>query len=252
MAGLAFGLNLLRAILVDYWDCVNPKLDPDDSNDPTFRIDIVKSLANATTFLRDAYNVTFVDPSRRYPQLSVRNILIASGKLVPLSAEATPTQIEVQEILRLPENTPSINAAAGALVSLKEIIAFVEGKLKLSLASDIRPFQTMLAVVIGLAKPDLQSDDNLTAKRSTDPLSNVEDEIESTKTTEIRSREDAVRMLEKICEFIERSEPTNPAPLFIRRGQQLMDKSFVEIIKDLAPDSLGQIKQITGLDEKKT
>lgn len=69
---------------------------------------------------------------------------------------------------------------------------------------------------------------------------------------EIRSREDAVRALERICEYIERTEPANPAPLFIRRGQRLMTKNFVEIMQDLAPDSLGQIKQITGFDPKKT
>lgn len=69
---------------------------------------------------------------------------------------------------------------------------------------------------------------------------------------EIHSREDVVRMLEKICEFIERTEPANPAPLFIRRGQRLMTKNFVEIIQDLAPDSLNQIKQITGFEPKKT
>lgn len=67
----------------------------------------------------------------------------------------------------------------------------------------------------------------------------------------IQSREEAVRLLDKICEFIERTEPANPAPLFIRRGQRLMTKNFVEIIQDLAPDSLNQIKQITGLEIKK-
>ena len=69
---------------------------------------------------------------------------------------------------------------------------------------------------------------------------------------ELRSREDAVRMLENICEFIERTEPANPAPLFIRRGQRLMTKNFVEIIQDLAPESLNQIKQITGFEPKKS
>ena len=68
---------------------------------------------------------------------------------------------------------------------------------------------------------------------------------------EIQSRADAVRMLEKICEFIEKTEPANPAPLFIRRGQRLMTKNFVEIMQDLAPDSLNQLKQITGLEPKK-
>ena len=67
---------------------------------------------------------------------------------------------------------------------------------------------------------------------------------------EIRSREDAVRVLERVCAFIERTEPANPAPLFIRRAQQLLTKSFMEIIQDLAPDSLGQIQKMVGLDHE--
>jgi type VI secretion system protein ImpA len=77
-------------------------------------------------------------------------------------------------------------------------------------------------------------------------------ELMMTVPGEIRSREDAVRMLEKICEFIERTEPANPAPLFIRRGQRLMTKNFVEILQELAPESLNQLKQITGIEPKKS
>jgi type VI secretion system protein ImpA len=64
---------------------------------------------------------------------------------------------------------------------------------------------------------------------------------------EIRSRQDAIRMLEKVCEFIERTEPSNPAPLLIRRAQRLVSKNFIEIMEDLAPDSLGVIKGIAGI-----
>jgi type VI secretion system protein ImpA len=35
--------------------------------------------------------------------------------------------------------------------------------------------------------------------------------------------------------------------LLIRRAQRLMNKSFVEIMQDLAPDSLEQIRHIAGL-----
>src|SRR5436190_1639945 len=62
----------------------------------------------------------------------------------------------------------------------------------------------------------------------------------------INSREDASRALERICEWIERNEPSNPAPLLIRRAQRLMSKSFMDIIRDLAPDGLSQVEKIAG------
>ena len=49
---------------------------------------------------------------------------------------------------------------------------------------------------------------------------------------------DAHRALERVCEWIERNEPSNPAPLLIRRAQRLMSKSFIDIIRDLAPETL--------------
>ena len=67
---------------------------------------------------------------------------------------------------------------------------------------------------------------------------------------EIRSRDDALRQLDRGREFIERTEPANPAPLLIRRAQRLMRKTFVEIIEDLTPDSLGTIKSIAGIKDE--
>ena len=63
---------------------------------------------------------------------------------------------------------------------------------------------------------------------------------------EIRTREDAVRMLDRVCGYLERHEPSNPAPLFIRRAQRLMTKNFLEIVKDLLPDSLSNLEKLAG------
>ena len=62
----------------------------------------------------------------------------------------------------------------------------------------------------------------------------------------IRTREDVVRTLDRVCDWIEKNEPTNPAPLLIRRAQRLMSKSFLDIIRDLAPDGLSQIENLAG------
>src|SRR5262249_45357068 len=62
----------------------------------------------------------------------------------------------------------------------------------------------------------------------------------------INSREDAVRVLDLVCSYLERNEPSNPAPLFIRRAQRLMTKNFIEIVKDLIPDSLSNLEKLAG------
>jgi type VI secretion system protein ImpA len=65
----------------------------------------------------------------------------------------------------------------------------------------------------------------------------------------IESRDDVVRILGQVCDWVERHEPSNPAPLLIRRAQRLMSKSFLDLVKDLAPQGLTQIEQIAGVTE---
>ena len=64
---------------------------------------------------------------------------------------------------------------------------------------------------------------------------------------EITSRDDAIRQLERVCAWLERHEPSHPAPLLIRRAQRLMRKSFFEIIRDLVPDGVESIERIAGV-----
>jgi type VI secretion system protein ImpA len=62
----------------------------------------------------------------------------------------------------------------------------------------------------------------------------------------LQTRDDAIRLLQRVSDWIERNEPSNPAPLLIQRAQRLMKKSFVDIIRDLVPEGLGQIEKLAG------
>lgn len=63
----------------------------------------------------------------------------------------------------------------------------------------------------------------------------------------LRSRSDARVALDQIARWLERSEPGHPAPLLIRRAERLLDMSFLEIVADLAPDSLPAIRGVAGI-----
>src|SRR5262249_16034584 len=68
-------------------------------------------------------------------------------------------------------------------------------------------------------------------------------------TGEIRSREDVVAALDRICQYYNRYEPSSPLPLLLRRAQRLASKSFMEIVKDLTPDAVPQIQRLSGGDD---
>jgi len=59
-----------------------------------------------------------------------------------------------------------------------------------------------------------------------------------------------VRELERICAWIEHNQPSNPAPLLIRRAQRLINMSFMDIIRDMAPDSVSQVERLAGLSDQ--
>jgi type VI secretion system protein ImpA len=65
---------------------------------------------------------------------------------------------------------------------------------------------------------------------------------------EIRSRDDVIRVLDKLCDYYAQYEPSSPLPLLLKRAKRLTSLSFMEIIQDLAPDAVAQAKSIGGTE----
>jgi type VI secretion system protein ImpA len=63
----------------------------------------------------------------------------------------------------------------------------------------------------------------------------------------IETRTDALRAIDMVCEYLERTEPTNPAQLLLRRARRLVNKNFVELVRELAPESLNEVARVMGL-----
>ena len=64
---------------------------------------------------------------------------------------------------------------------------------------------------------------------------------------DIESREDAIKALEKVCQYFERHEPSSPLPLLLRRAKRLSTKSFLDILRDISPGGLDQAEALGGL-----
>jgi type VI secretion system protein ImpA len=67
----------------------------------------------------------------------------------------------------------------------------------------------------------------------------------------IRNRDDVIMLLDKICSYYERNEPSSPLPLLLQRCRRLAASSFLDIMKDLAPAALQQVEVIAGKTEQK-
>ena len=65
---------------------------------------------------------------------------------------------------------------------------------------------------------------------------------------ELQSREDARRSIQEVIRFLERVEPSHPAPLLLKRADRLLGLSFFEIIKDMAPGAVTDIERLAGIE----
>jgi type VI secretion system protein ImpA len=63
---------------------------------------------------------------------------------------------------------------------------------------------------------------------------------------QINTREDVVRALDQIIGYYERHEPSHPLPIVMKRAKRLVTMSFLEIMKDVAPDAMSQAEQLRG------
>jgi len=239
MPGLASGLKVIGALLERYWDQVHPCLDPEDGLDPTMRLNVLAPLADPDTLLHDVRSIVLTGGAE-HGRLSMRDALIVLGKL-PAGSDIVPSLGEVEDVLRAPQNTQVIEAAReaiDAIACIQSVLAEQSGDAQ---GPELGELTTWLKAVVQAASPvaDVSGE---TVEGSAAVGGAV-----AYGSSEIRTREDAVRLLDKVCGFIERTEPANPAPLLIRRAQRLMTKNFVEIINDLVPDSLSQIEQIAGI-----
>lgn len=247
MEGLAAGLEIIRELLVRYWDTLHPALDHDDNDDPTMRLNALGPLSDAETFLREIRSTEIV-ASAQHGRVSVRDVLVATGKL-PAAGGESLSESQIEAILRAvtAENPAPAKAAMAAAEAVAALEAVLSEKGVLTQAPDLRPLNDVLHALAPFCSAALGT----VAGAGEDPESGDPGQPGAARSPgEIRTREDAVQMLENVCRFIERTEPSNPAPLLIRRAQRLMSRSFVEIIQELAPESLDQIQKLAGLGEK--
>lgn len=67
----------------------------------------------------------------------------------------------------------------------------------------------------------------------------------------INSPEDVMRTLDNLCAYYRRAEPSSPIPLLLQRCKILVSKSFLDILEEIQPEALAEIKKLAGIREAK-
>ena len=254
LRALADGLSLVTGLLERHWNHVWPQLDADDGHDPTERLNALAPLNDLMSVLADV-RVARIPGDRS--GVTGRTLELASGKATAMADEKLPSVASLLPVLRAADGAdPGFTAA---LAGLPAQVTHLDTLLSERVSTASPDFKPLRLLVRAIAEVSAAAGGSVSAAVSAALPAGAADlagtpvvaamplPLAVTAPGEITSREDAIRQLDRVCDWIERHEPSHPAPLLIKRAQRLMHKNFFEIIRDLAPDGLDSVEKIAGL-----
>ena len=255
--GLNQGLALFRGYVERYWDSVHPQLDPDDDNDPTMRVNVLKSLADDDTMLRAVRTAPLTD-SRVVGRFSLRDIAIANGELPPPeNAGEGPADMTIIEAAFQDTDPERLQALADAVRESMEHVTSIESTVTDAVEAGAGPDLSDLGKMLKKAHSALA------ARLGGDEEEAADEELEEglaevgpgagagggAISGAVKNPNDVIRMLDKILDYYARSEPSSPLPLLLQRAKRLVSKDFMTIMKDIAPDGVSQASTVGGISE---
>ena len=254
--GLAEGMALIEGLLERHWDHVYPQLDPDDDNDPTARINALAVLVEQSGMLLDVRD-TALAASRTHGIVRLRDIEYATGDTPVPEGVEPPSLASIDAAIADVRDEAAMTHAAllAARQSNTRIETLLTERVGAAQAIDLSPLSRLLQQAAGFLGARVSDADQQTAGEASaveggdDAAVSPGGVTRAAPSGEVNSRQDVIRLLDKICAYYEQHEPSSPVPLLLTRARRLVDKSFIEILQDLAPEGLGQARQVGGIEE---
>lgn len=241
LTGLADGLAFVAGLLETFWSDVHPQ--PEDG-DSFMRVNALGMIDDGTGLLADLRGCDLLRVAGG--TITVRDALtLLRGQPLEQQPSFSAAQLRLAAADAAQQGLPALQAVAAARAALQRITAVCREHLQ---GSERPQFENITPLLDLLAQLEPQAGGAATDD-ATPPATGMGTGPATTAMSapgELRHRDDARRQLLAVAEFIERTEPTNPAPLLIRRAARLMGMGFMDILRELAPDSLGPVQNITG------
>ncbi len=226
------GLAVVRGLLERYWDAVYPKLDPEDNNDPTERMNILGNLSAPLGTFGDGYR--FIERLQQTPLCDARSMgritladVLAAENPVP-AAEGTeagtekkgPNTAQIEAAFR-EANAETLkgthDSAAQALEMVNGIDAFLTATVGAGRGANLEELKTTLdqmqhriAHFLAGGTGDLAPEEGAAAG-PTDGGPARPGRSGQGYSGAIASRDDVLAALDEICKFYKQREPASPA-----------------------------------------
>ncbi len=256
LGGFADVIAVVRGLVERYWQDSHPQLDPDDDNDPTIRVNTLTALCDQDACLQAVQEAPLV-ASTMLGKFSYRDYLVASGELTPrhdeqavemsaieaafLDAELDDVQELARLVDRAVEDTEALETRLTEEVGVGNAASFSPLAELLRKTSSVLQQQLQRRGVGGAEDESFEGLDSDSAEGAT---------TARVAPDEVRTREDVVRLLDKICEYYLRNEPSSPVPLMLQRAKRVVTMDFMELLRDIAPTGVEEAETVVGAPDE--
>ncbi|EOL9001846.1 type VI secretion system protein TssA [Cronobacter sakazakii] len=255
LPGYADGLLLIQEALTRYWEPLYPLLEEYGEKDPFYRINALAGLGDKSSLTSTLRTATLLRSNGDEITLrDAQSLLDNSKSECPGYPGGRPRLVD--ELAR--GGQPGIEAIVQIHARLETIRTILVSHLGESGVPEMEQLQKLTSIVAlacqsgeaqapqELQDPDVQAENAPAATTTSAPARVVETDW---RNVQLQTRDDAQLMLEKVKQYFARHEPSHPAPLMIERVQRLIEMNFMDLIRDLAPDSVHQVENIFGRRE---
>ena len=257
LAGLRDGLAFLQGLLDRFWEHLYPKLDPEDNNDPLERINILQSLSPETISPQDPMKFKQrlaevpLCNSAQMGQFSLRDIQVAKGEITVAAGAPDMSVIDAAfQDTATDELLAASQTAEEAIEHLATITTVFSKNAAQGQTPDLSDFQSILGNILKCIQGYLAKRGYGEAGEEGAPTAGAAggetDKGGISLAGEIRSPQEALLAIEKVCQYFDRNEPSSPVPLLLRRAQRLVSKNFTDVIADICPDAMSRVQLIGG------
>jgi type VI secretion system protein ImpA len=252
--GLEDALRLGDALLERYGAELHPKPDEDDPSDVSAREMVVTEMLNGGAFV-DALRECVLLDAPGVGRFSGRDADVIDGRAEDDRAGGARSPQEIAAIAQAGAGgaadaaNEALRAAAARVEACEEAVAALVGRFAAgSIHGDRVPellarMRSLVTAAVQDASGEIVASDGAlvpivtTAGAVTAPAG----------TGGMRTRDDARRLILQVSKFLEETEPSHPAPFFLKRAERLLGaKDFFAIMRDMAPDAISEMERITG------
>jgi len=252
LGGFADGLELLVTWLTNEWETLHPELDPDDGEEAIERSNILLGLCDPERTLSSLTRIPLAVHAG-HGQCNLADLRIARGDTQSHGEGNHLTMHAIREMFLATDRSEVFAKQAHAERaerSAQQIVDVFHAQTGTS--PNMSPLTTLLQEIHASIEEMMPDTPIPQPKTTSGPIARETDSsmpaASSTSVGGLRveNRRDVVTILDELCAYYDRNEPSSPVPLLLQRTRQLVEMDFVDIVRNLAPDGLADVSRWVG------